>query len=312
MQSRFILVVLISLLVTLVLPGGLTAQAPNAKPISQQGLMEALRIGGLSTQELIEIVGKRGVAFQVTEPLEAELRAAGAQPSLIQAVRANYRPPAGQMAPFSKNDIITLLQAGAPLSRIEQLVKQRGVSFALTPAVSGELASAGADRELLLAIEAASAKISVAPAGAAAAAPPPAPSATTPGQAAPRLASLKQVHKLYIDKMKNNLDQYLSAEVSKQLPQRFVLVLNKDEADAFLVGTGEQQSGAGAAITGRYLGLHDTATGAISMVDKAGTVLWASEAGDRSLLVGPLKRGGAREVAKRLVQNLKKSLENLE
>jgi len=55
--------------------------------------------------------------------------------------------------------------------------------------------------------------------------------------------------------------------------------------------------------------LHDTATGAVSIVDKAGTVLWASEAGDRSLLLGPIKRGGPRKVADRLVHNLKKSME---
>jgi hypothetical protein len=55
--------------------------------------------------------------------------------------------------------------------------------------------------------------------------------------------------------------------------------------------------------------LHDVATGAISIVDKAGTVLWAGEAGDRSLLLGPVKRGGARKVADRLVHSLKKAME---
>ncbi|MFB3812801.1 MAG: hypothetical protein ACE14L_01720 [Terriglobales bacterium] len=99
----------------------------------------------------------------------------------------------------------------------------------------------------------------------------------------------------------------LRAEFSKQLPGRFVLVMNKDEAGALLIGTGEQKTDTGSVITGRYLGLHDTATGAVSIVDTAGTVLWASEAGDRSLL-GPFKRGGAREVANRLVNDLKKSL----
>jgi hypothetical protein len=66
----------------------------------------------------------------------------------------------------------------------------------------------------------------------------------------------------------------------------------------------------GAQITGRYLGLHDTATGAVSLTDRTGTrVLWSSEAGDRSLLFGSMRRAGPRKVAERLVKNLKKALD---
>jgi hypothetical protein len=36
--------------------------------------------------------------------------------------------------------------------------------------------------------------------------------------------------------------------------------------------------------------------------------MWASEAGDRSLMWGALARGGQRKVADRLVNNLKKAL----
>ena len=299
----------------------LTAQpAPSTppKPISQQGLTEALRIGGLSTQEMIDIVKQRGVSFAVTAPVEADLRAAGAAASLIEAIRANYRPANGSAAPvldpLSKNEIATLLQVGTPSARIQQIVAQRGVSFPLTPAITSELTQDGADSALLAAIETAWAKSP----GAASAVPPQReasaaqeakPAAATPAKAEVPLSSITQVRKLYVEKMKSNLDQYLRAELTKQLPGRFLLVVNKEEADALLVGTGEQKDGASAAITGRYLGLHDTASGAVSMVDKAGTVLWASEAGDRTLLLGPFKRGGAREVASRLIQDLKKTLD---
>jgi hypothetical protein len=321
MRSRCTVVVLVSLLTAGVLLSAQSEEAPNVKPISQQGIIEALRIGGLTTQEMIAIVKERGVAFQVTEPVEADLRAAGAPPSLIEAVRANYRPPVSvpptvQLGPLSKNEIATLLQVGAPSPRIEQIVNQRGVSFPLTPAIRTELSNAGAESALLTAIEAAWAKSGGAlPAPPTETAAPPVTSrapeagAATPRQTTPRLRSIKEVHKLYVDKMKNNLDQYLRAELSKRLPGRFTLVLNKDEADAVMVGTGEQKTDAGSVFTGRYLGLHDTASGAVSIVDKAGTVLWASEAGDRTLLFGPLKRGGAPEVASRLVQDLKKSLD---
>jgi hypothetical protein len=64
-----------------------------------------------------------------------------------------------------------------------------------------------------------------------------------------------------------------------------------------------------AAITGRYLGLHDNASAAVSIVDKTGrVVLWSNEAGDRSLFWGVVKRGGQRKVADRLVHKLKDAL----
>lgn len=88
------------------------------------------------------------------------------------------------------------------------------------------------------------------------------------------------------------------------------MVLNAEDADAIMTGVSEHRTGTGAAVTGRMLGLHDTATGAVSILDKSRqTVLWSSEAGDRSLLWGVWTRGGPRKVASRLVNNLKKALE---
>jgi hypothetical protein len=118
------------------------------------------------------------------------------------------------------------------------------------------------------------------------------------------LASVKRV---YIEKMDYNLDQYLRAEFSKR---KVVVVLDKNDADAILAGVGEQENGTGAKVTGRYLGLHDVASGTVSLLDKEGkTILWSDEAGDRSLFWGPLKRGGQRKVADRLVSKLKKAME---
>ncbi len=324
MHARRFALMVVAFLIAAVLVAAQTAPAPPPKPITQQGLTDALRIGGLTTQELIDIVKQRGVAFQITEQVETDLRALGAQTALIEALRANYRPSAPepkpvQLGPLAKNEIVTLLQVGTPSQRIAQLVNQRGVSFPWTTDVANELTTAGADSTLLAAVLAAAPAPS--PATQASAPPvtnsatPPAPqpqpaTATSTPSASPvkRLASIKEVHSLFIDKMKNGLDQYLRAELSKQLPGRFMVVVNKDEADALMMGAGEQQEGATAAVTGRYLGLHDTARGAVSIVDKAGTVLWASEAGDRTLIFGPLKRGGPSEVASRLIQDLKKTL----
>jgi hypothetical protein len=122
--------------------------------------------------------------------------------------------------------------------------------------------------------------------------------------------SLRSIRRIYVDKMDNDLDQYIRAEIQKKFQGEVVVVLRPEAADAILAGVSEHQNGTRAAITGRYLGLHDTATGSVSLLDKSGTtVLWSSEAGDRSLLFGAMKRGGPRKVADRLISNLKKAME---
>lgn len=71
---------------------------PTSKePISQKGLLDALHIGGLSTKALIQQIRTRGVAFELTAQVETELRAAGAKPAVIDAVRTNYRPFVGTL-----------------------------------------------------------------------------------------------------------------------------------------------------------------------------------------------------------------------
>ena|ERR1700677_558748 len=119
---------------------------------------------------------------------------------------------------------------------------------------------------------------------------------------------LKSVHKIFIDRMPNDLDQYLRAEFVKQLKGKITIVLDEKDADGVLTGVSEEEKGTGAKITGRYLGLHDIATGTVSLVDKdRKNLLWSDEAGDRSLLFGVMKRGGERKVAERLVNKFKKA-----
>ncbi|HEX8984129.1 MAG TPA: hypothetical protein VF767_01805 [Bryobacteraceae bacterium] len=111
--------------------------------------------------------------------------------------------------------------------------------------------------------------------------------------------------------MPNDLDQYIRAEITKQFKGKMLVVLKPEDADAVMAGTGEHKSGVGQAVTGRWLGLHDTATGSVSVLDKEGKiVLWSSEAGDRSIWWGAMKRGGPRKVADRLIHNLKKAMEH--
>ena len=77
----------------------LLLSAQTSKPISKNGLLKALQIGGLTQSEFIEQVNARGVSFTMNKDIEAELRAAGASSELIDAIRAktkgaNSRTPA--------------------------------------------------------------------------------------------------------------------------------------------------------------------------------------------------------------------------
>jgi len=137
------------------------------KPISKNGLLEAIRLNGLSTAELIERIQERGVNFQMTDDDARDFQQAGARPELIEAVKANYRAdaspgsrpnpprnngtdftvPAG--APLSQNEVVTLLQSGVASARVEKIVEARGVDFTLTPQITTRIKSAGGSSALI-------------------------------------------------------------------------------------------------------------------------------------------------------------------
>lgn len=124
-------------------------------------------------------------------------------------------------------------------------------------------------------------------------------------------ASLASVKKIYVESMPNDLDQYIRTEFYKQMRGKLTVVTDRADADAILGGVSEEKKGALDQVTGRYLGLHDNATGSLNLFDKTGKViLWSGEAGDRSLMFGTFRRGGERKVAQRLVSELKKELKS--
>ncbi len=168
---RLITVFGASLLVALFTAAGALTQTKT--PYDKDRLLQVVKLNAISTQEVIQNIEQRGVAFQTTPAIEGEFRQAGARPELIEALRRNYRatapppptnttkppastgkPIAGVPAgpPLSKSEIITMLQAGLPAARVEQFVEVRGVSFSITPDVSREIMAAGGNRSLLGAI----------------------------------------------------------------------------------------------------------------------------------------------------------------
>jgi hypothetical protein len=112
-------------------------------------------------------------------------------------------------------------------------------------------------------------------------------------QTAPRLAD---VRKVYVDKMDNNLDEYLRSSISKQFHSRLTIVLKREEADAIL--------------TGVNAAAQRTQNATVTLVDpKGNVVLWSGTANDRSVKFLDLKHGGEAKLADHLIGQLRKAME---
>ena len=70
-----------------------TASSAYGDPITKEWLLYPLRARRYQEAELVRLVERRGVSFQMTAEEEKELRAAGATDRLLEAVRQNYRQP---------------------------------------------------------------------------------------------------------------------------------------------------------------------------------------------------------------------------
>jgi hypothetical protein len=111
--------------------------------------------------------------------------------------------------------------------------------------------------------------------------------------------------KLFIAPMEGNLHPFIAAEIIKK---KIPVVVVTDEKDAEFIL-------AGASIKGddkwyhTVFGGKDKNEGSVQLLSvKDKTMIWAGEAGDRSLWWGNLKRGGQRKVADRIVSKMKDQL----
>jgi hypothetical protein len=111
--------------------------------------------------------------------------------------------------------------------------------------------------------------------------------------------------RLFIAPMQGDLHPFIAAEiVKKKLP---VIVVTEEKDADFIVS--------GASIKGddkwyhTVFGGKDKNEGSVQLISvKDKTLVWAGEAGDRSLLWGNLRRGGQRKVADRIVNQINKDL----
>jgi hypothetical protein len=138
--SRFIARFVSFALVLMLLPLLAVAQSASTKPITEKGLTDALKIGGLSENELITIIQTRGVDFQLTPQAEQALRAAGATDGEIAAVRANYRgasaAPAQPAPQPASPPVQTPTVASSPASLSPGIYLQNGSAWAALPVES--------------------------------------------------------------------------------------------------------------------------------------------------------------------------------
>jgi hypothetical protein len=109
--------------------------------------------------------------------------------------------------------------------------------------------------------------------------------------------------KLFIQEMDGGLKGFLVAELTKKkVPVTVVL----DEASAEFVMTGAGSERKTSWHEGWLSTKNDVASGSVMIFSKADkSLVWAEEAGDRSLLWGSLARGGQRKVASRIADRLK-------
>jgi len=132
-----------------------------------------------------------------------------------------------------------------------------------------------------------------------------------------QVRSLREVQKIWVDlppdqanekKPDSTFEQLVKLEISKQFRGAVLLVEDRGEADAILVGRpAVDEKGTGGKISGKF-GLNDVKTGMLVVYDRAGkTVLWMEQAGDRYLWLGPMTPESKKKIAERLVKKLRKA-----
>lgn len=74
--------------------GNLFAQQYKGAPVKKDRLIQALRSRQLQTRDIVTIINRNGVDFEMTPAVRKSLIAAGARPEVIKAVSSNSRLPA--------------------------------------------------------------------------------------------------------------------------------------------------------------------------------------------------------------------------
>jgi hypothetical protein len=111
--------------------------------------------------------------------------------------------------------------------------------------------------------------------------------------------------KVFIAPMEGNLDGFIAPEIlKKKLP--LVVVMDEKDADYILTGVSIKADDKWYHV---IFGGKDKNEGNVRLVSvRDRQMVWAGEAGDRSLWWGGIRRGGERKVADRIVKEMKKAI----
>jgi hypothetical protein len=118
-------------------------------------------------------------------------------------------------------------------------------------------------------------------------------------------AEISKGSKWFISPMDGNLDGFISSEIIKQkIP--VTVVTDEKDADFVLAGASVKADDKWYHVV---FGGKDKNEGSVRLLNvKDKTMVWAGEAGDRSLIWGGFRRGGERKVADRIVKHMKDDL----
>jgi hypothetical protein len=118
------------------------------------------------------------------------------------------------------------------------------------------------------------------------------------GAALPALSQtllLSNVRRIYVEKMPDNLDQYLASSISSKFHGAVTVVLDRKDADAILKGIN--------------IGAQTTEKATVQLVDPGEhQVLWSGTAGDRKMLTLDIAHGGQQKIADNLIGELHKAM----
>lgn len=106
---------------------------------------------------------------------------------------------------------------------------------------------------------------------------------------------LSNVRRIYIEKMPDNLDQYLASSISSKFHGAVTVVLDRKDADAVMKGIN--------------IGAQTTEKATVQLVDPGEhQVLWSGTAGDRKMLTLDIAHGGQQKIADNLIGQLRKAM----
>lgn len=112
------------------------------------------------------------------------------------------------------------------------------------------------------------------------------------GALAQPVETLTAVKKVFVEKMDNDLDQFIVSAISKKFHGTLTVVLDKSNADAILRAKSDQQS---------------TIKATVEMVDPTGRIiLWSGTASDKNKIIR--KHEGDERIGNALMDQLKKAM----